>query len=211
LTIILSYGLGRGLVRSTSFLIGMVVGTMFAFIIGQTNFSEVANAGWYGLPTPLIFGFPSFDFTSSIIMCLAMIVILIEVTADFLAVGEMVDKEITDQDITRGIFADGLATIIGGIMNTFPYCAYNENVGLIAISGVKSRWVVAFSGLFLIILGFIPKVASIFALMPLPVLGGAALAMFSMIAVTGINILSKVDFSRGENTLIVAISIGLGL
>jgi len=123
----------------------------------------------------------------------------------------MVGKDITDKDIARGLRADGLSTLIGAFLNTFPYCAYNANVGLVAISGVKSRWVVATSGGFLVLLGLFPKVAAVFALLPLPVLGGVSLAMFSMIAVTGIRLLSKVDFSRGQNALIVATSVGLGL
>jgi len=210
-SVLLIYGFGRGLLRNTAVLMGLLVGTGAAALMGRTDFSKVATESWFGVVTPFAFGMPVFDPLSIVLMCVAMMVIITEVTADFFAVGEMVGKEIKDQDIANGLRADGLSTVLGGALNTFPYCAYNANVGLVAMSGVRSRWVVATAGVLLLVLGMFPKLAAVFASMPLAVLGGAAIMMFAMIATTGIRILSKVDLKNGNNTLVIAASLGVGM
>lgn len=210
-TVLIIYGFGRGLLRNASVLVGLLAGTGVAMAMGMTDFSKVSGEHWFGVITPLAFGLPVFDPLSILLMCVAMLVVITEVTADFFAVGEMVGKEIGDKEIANGLRADGLSTVIGGFLNTFPYCAYNANVGLVAMSGVRSRWVVATTGVLLLALGLIPKMAAIFASMPLAVLGGAAIVMFSMIATTGLRILAKVDLGNGNNTLIIAASLGIGL
>ena len=88
--------------------------------------------------------------------------------------------------------ADGLSTMLGGIFNSFPYTAFAQNVGLLAVTRVKSRFVVATSGLILVVLGLVPKMAAIVACIPNSVLGGAGIAMFGMIIASGIRALSKV-------------------
>lgn len=210
-TVLLVYGLGRGMVRNVAVLAGLLVGTLAAIAMGRADFSKVANEAWFGVITPLAFGMPTFDLLPIMLMCLAMMVIITEVTADFFAVGEMVGRDIGNEDITRGLRADGLSTVIGGVLNTFPYCAYNANVGLVAMSGVRSRWVVATTGVMLLVLGLFPKMAAVFASMPLAVLGGAAIVMFAMIATTGLRILAKVDLANGNNAIIIAASLGIGL
>lgn len=209
--VLLAYIFGRGLLRNAAVLIGLLTGTAVAMALGRADLSKVAEESWFGIITPLAFGFPIFDPLSILLMCVAMMVIITEVTADFFAVGEMVGKEIGDKDIADGLRADGLSTVIGGFLNTFPYCAYNANVGLVAMSGVRSRWVVATTGVMLLALGLVPKIAAVFASMPLAVLGGASIIMFSMIATTGLRILSKVDLKNGSNTVIIATSLGVGL
>lgn len=211
LSVLLIYGFGRGLLRNTAVLMGLVIGTFAAMVMGRADFSKVANENWFGVVTPLAFGMPVFDPVSIVLMSFAMIVIITEVTADFFAVGEMVGKDIDDAQIANGLRADGLSTVIGGVLNTFPYCAYNANVGLVAMSGVRSRWVVATTGVLLLLLGMFPKMAAVFASMPLSVLGGAAIVMFAMIATTGLRILAKVDLKDGNNTLIIAASLGMGM
>lgn len=210
-TVLLVYGLGRGLVRNVAVLAGLLIGTLAAIAMGRADFSKVANEAWFGVITPLAFGMPTFDLLPIMLMCLAMMVIITEVTADFFAVGEMVGRDIGNEDIARGLRADGLSTVIGGLLNTFPYCAYNANVGLVAMSGVRSRWVVATTGVMLLVLGLFPKMAAVFASMPLAVLGGAAIVMFAMIATTGLRILAKVDLANGNNAIIIAASLGIGL
>ena len=107
--------------------------------------------------------------------------------------------------------ADGVATTIGGIFNSFPYTAFSENVGLVRLTGIKSRWVVAAAGVFMILLGFLPKVAAIVASIPNPVLGGAALTLFATVAAVGIQTLGKVDFTDHRNLIIVTTSLALAL
>jgi xanthine/uracil permease len=136
---------------------------------------------------------------------------MVETTGDIIAVSEIVEKPLGEDDLTRGLRADGFSTALGGVFNAFPYTAFAQNVGLVRLTGVKSRWVVASAGGFLILLGLLPKLAAMVASIPLPVLGGAGFALFGTVAATGIRTLSRVDFERNANLVIVAVSLALGL
>jgi NCS2 family nucleobase:cation symporter-2 len=161
---------------------------------------------------PLQFGMPVFDPVLILTMTLVMIVVMIESTGMFLALGEMTDRHVDQQALSRGLRTDGLGTFIGGIFNTFPYTSFSQNVGLVAVTGVKSRFVCVAGGIILIVLGVIPKMAALVESLPTVVLGGAGLVMFGMVAATGIRILGGVDFKNNRfNSLVVAISIGIGM
>ena len=145
-------------------------------------------------------------------MTLVMIVVMIESTGMFLALGEMTDKKIDQAALSRGLRTDGLGTLIGGIFNTFPYTSFSQNVGLVAVTGVKSRYVCVAGGVIMIVLGLLPKMAALVESLPTVVLGGAGLVMFGMVAATGIRILSNVDYKNNRfNSIIVAVSIGIGM
>jgi len=105
-----------------------------------------------------------------------------------------------------------LGTIIGGVFNTFPYTSFSQNVGLVGVTGVKSRWVTAVGGVILLAFGIFPKMGHLVASVPNFVLGGAGIVMFGMVAATGIRILAGVDYQTSRNNLyVVAISIGFGM
>jgi NCS2 family nucleobase:cation symporter-2 len=141
-----------------------------------------------------------------------MIVVMIESTGMFLALGEMTGKSISQPDLARGLRTDGLGTLIGGLFNTFPYTSFSQNVGLVALTGVRSRFVCVAGGVILIVLGLLPKMSALVESLPTVVLGGAGLVMFGMVAATGIRILAGVDFKGNRfNALIVAISLGIGM
>jgi NCS2 family nucleobase:cation symporter-2 len=144
-------------------------------------------------------------------LCIVMIVTMVESTGMFLALSEICERRIGHYDIARGLAADGLGTMIGGVFNTFPYTSFSQNVGLVGITGVRSRWVVAASGVILIAFGLFPKMGNVVASIPQPVLGGAGLVMFGMVAATGIRILARVDYASRYNLLIIAISVGMGM
>jgi NCS2 family nucleobase:cation symporter-2 len=145
-------------------------------------------------------------------MCLVMIVVMIESTGMFLALGEITGRRISQDDLTRGLRADGLGTLIGGIFNTFPYTSFSQNVGLVGVTGIRSRWVCAAGGVILLLFGLFPKMAYLVASVPQFVLGGAGVVMFGMVAATGIRILAGVDFVRQKaNLYVIAISIGFGM
>ncbi|HVY04621.1 MAG TPA: nucleobase:cation symporter-2 family protein [Burkholderiales bacterium] len=201
----------RGFWANISVLLGLVVGFLLALPLDKVNLTGVAEASWFAIVLPFSFGFPEFEFGSIISLCLVMFVVMVESTGMFLALGEVTKRSVTPADLTRGLRADGLGTVIGGIFNTFPYTSFSQNVGLVGVTGVRSRWVVAVSGGILIALGLVPKLATLVASIPQAVLGGAGIAMFGMVAATGIKILSRVDFENRSNLLIVAISIGAGM
>jgi NCS2 family nucleobase:cation symporter-2 len=209
--VLLIYRFFKGFIGSIAILLGLVVGTLLAIPLGLTNFSGVGQAAWIGITTPFHYGLPTFDLASIVSLTIVMLVTMVETTGDIIAVGEIVDKPITRQGLTSGLMADGLSTILGGILNAFPYTAYAQNVGVVGLTGVRSRFVVATAGGILIILGLFPKLAGIVASIPQPVLGGAGLALFGIVAASGIKTLSKVSFEGNYNLLIVAISVGIGL
>lgn len=203
---------GKGFLGNISVLLGIVIGGIVATATGLMNFDKVAKADWLGLVLPFQFGMPVFDPILILTMSLVMIVVMIESTGMFLALGEMTGKTVSQPDLARGLRTDGLGTLIGGIFNTFPYTSFSQNVGLVALTGVRSRFVCVAGGLILILLGLLPKMAALVESLPTVVLGGAGLVMFGMVAATGIRILAGVDFKSNRfNALVVAISLGVGM
>ncbi len=201
----------RGFLATVAVLVGLVVGTLTAWALGDASFGAVADSSWVGVTTPFYFGWPRFSLAAIVSMIVVMLITAVETTGDVFATGEIVDKRVGRKDIAAALRADGLSTTIGGILNSFPYTCFAENVGLVRLTQVKSRWVVAAAGGFMILVGLVPKAGAVVAGIPHPVLGGAALAMFATVAVVGIQTLSKVDFNDHRNVVIVATSLGLAL
>ncbi len=201
----------RGFVSTIAVLLGLIIGTAVAIPFGLVNFSGVGEAGWLGVTTPFHFGLPTFGVAAIVSMIVVMLITAVETTGDVFATGEIVDKQIRREDIARAIRADGLATTLGGILNSFPYTCFAENVGLVRLTNVKSRWVIAVAGAIMIVLGLLPKVGAVVAAIPSAVLGGAALILFATVAVIGIQTLSRVDFHDERNVVVVAVSIALAL
>lgn len=208
--VLILYRFLKGFWGNIAVLLGLIIGTLIAIPFGLVNFSAVGQADWIGITTPFRFGLPTFDMASIVSMVLVMLVTMMETTGDCMAVGEIVNKKITPEDLARGLRADGLSTMLGGILNSFPYTAFAQNVGLIGLTRVKSRFVVAASGIILVLLGLFPKMAAAVAAIPSPVLGGAGIVMFGMVAASGIQTLSKVDFATTHNIMVIAISLGIG-
>ncbi|MDN5858293.1 MAG: 2-oxo-4-hydroxy-4-carboxy-5-ureidoimidazoline decarboxylase [Pseudonocardia sp.] len=211
LVILLLYRFFRGFVATIAVLIGLVVGTAVGALFGFADFSRVGEAALLGVTTPFYFGPPTFNLAACIALIIVMLITMVETTGDVFACGEIVEKPVDKTDVARALRADGLATTIGGLLNSFPYTCFAENVGLVRLTRVKSRYVVATAGLFMILIGLVPKVGAVVAAIPLPVLGGAAFALFGTVAVVGIQILRRVDFHDERNVIIVAVSLGLAI
>ncbi|MHA6266990.1 nucleobase:cation symporter-2 family protein [uncultured Aliiroseovarius sp.] len=212
LTIVLVMKFATGFLANISVLLGIIVGAVFAASIGMMNFDSVGHAGWFALITPFRFGLPIFDPIMILTMTLVMIVVMIESTGMFLALGEMCNKKIERPSLSAGLRTDGLGTLIGGVFNTFPYTSFSQNVGLVGVTGIRSRYVCVAGGAIMIVLGLVPKMGALVEALPVAVLGGAGLVMFGMVAATGVRILGGVDFKTNRyNGLIVAISLGMGM
>src|ERR1700712_2512792 len=201
----------RGFLATIAVLLGLVIGCTVAYALGDMNFDKVGQASAFGFTPPFLFGMPKFDFVACLTMIIVLLITAVESTGSTIATGEIVGKRVKASDIGNVLRADGVATAIGGVFNSFPYTAFSENVGLVRLTGVQSRWVVAAAGVIMIILGFLPKVAAIVASIPNPVLGGAALTLFPTVAVGGIHTLGKVDFPDHRNLIIVTTSLALAL
>ncbi|MQY22868.1 nucleobase:cation symporter-2 family protein [Nocardia macrotermitis] len=211
LLIVLLHRFTRGLINQLAVLLSIVIGTIVAIPMGLVHLSAVGKAGWFGISQPFLFGAPQFHVAAIISMCVVMLVTFTESTADIVAVAEMVDKPLAPGDLARGLAADGLSGVLAGLMNSFPDTAFAENVGLVELTGVRSRWVVSVCGVFLVILGLIPKVGSLVAALPDPVVGGAATVMFAMVTAVGLRILHKVEFEGTQNMLIIAVTLSVAL
>ena len=212
LTILLLLRFGAGFVRNTAVLTGILVGYAITLALGWGDLAGLADQPWFAVITPFQFGIPRFDAVACLSMCLVMIVVMIESTGMFLALGAMVNRPVGPADLTRGLRADGVGTLIGGIFNTFPYTSFSQNVGLVGVTGVASPTVCVAGGVIMLLLGLLPKVAFVAASIPQAVLGGAGVVMFGMVAATGIRILASVDYERFRgNAIIVAVSVGIGM
>ena len=196
--ILLIYRFLPGFFSRIAILAGLVVGALVAAALGKADFSRIGEAQWFAVSTPFHFGPPQFAAAAIISMVIVMLVIMTETTADILAIGEVVDRPADGRTVVAGLRADCLATAVsGGLLNSFSASAFAQNVGLVAITGIKSRFVVAASGVILVVLGLFPKVGAIVAAIPLPVLGGAGLALFATVAASGIRALGPGEL-RGQ-------------
>jgi uric acid transporter len=203
---------GSGFLANVSVLLGIIAGAVLASVLGVMHFEKVLAASWGDIVIPFRFGIPQFHLVPVLTMCIVMIVVMIESLGMFLALGEMTGKTIDRDALSRGLRADGVGTLIGGIFNTFPYTSFSQNVGLVSVTGVRSRWVTITGGGIMLLLGLLPKLAALVEAVPLVVLGGAGLVMFGMVAATGARILTAVDFKNNRfNLFVVAISVGFGL
>jgi xanthine permease len=211
LLIVVLYRFFTGFIRSIAILLGMIAGTIAAAFMGKVDVSAVAKASWIHMPHVFYFGAPTFNGTAILTMVLVAVVSLVESTGVYFALGDICNRKLSDKDLAKGYRAEGLAMIIGGLFNAFPYTTYSQNVGLVQLSGVKTRKVIYVAGTMLIVLGLVPKIAALATIIPAPVLGGAMLAMFGMVIAYGIKMLSQVEFASQENLFIIACSVGMGL
>ena len=203
---------GRGFLANVSVLLGLILGMVVAMALGKVSFAGLEEQPWFDLVYPFQFGIPTFDLVAAITMSIVMVVVMIELLGMFLALSDLTGRKLDEGDLTRGLRADGLGTVIGGVFNTFPYTSFSQNVGLVGVTGVRSRWVTVAAGVIILVLGLFPKLAHVVASVPTFVLGGAGIVMFGMVAATGIRILASVDFHSNRNNLyVVAVSVGFGM
>lgn len=201
----------KGFLQSISVLIGLISGTLIAACLGLVSFTPVITASWFHLPQLFYFGAPHFEWSSSLTMIIIALVSMVESTGVFFATSDLIKHQVSEDDLKKGYRAEGLAQILGGLFNAFPYTTFSQNVGLLQLSGIKTKRPIYWAAGLLMTMGLLPKIGALVTIIPTPVLGGAMLVMFTMIAVQGIKTLVQVDLSNNNNILIIAISIGLGL
>ncbi|MFG2145460.1 nucleobase:cation symporter-2 family protein [Streptomyces sp. NPDC048696] len=201
----------RGFLQQIAILLGLVVGTLIAVPFGMTSLDALRDADVVGFPTPFHFGAPHFEIAAIVSMCIVMLVCMTESTADMLALGKIVGRPADERTIEGGLRADTLGSAVSPLFNGFMASAFAQNIGLVAMTKVRSRFVVATGGGILVLLGLCPVAASVIALVPLPVLGGAGIVLFGSVAASGIQTLSTAALDQGENALIVAAALGVGL
>lgn len=212
ITIILLFNaFGHGFIKSIAILLGILIASFAAGAMGFVSLKPVSEAAWFHAPQLFFFGVPRFNLSAMITMMLVSLTTMIESTGVFFALSDITGQQLTGKDLERGYRAEGIAAILGGLFNTFPYSTFSENVGVLKMSGVKTRRPVYYAAFLLLLLGLLPKVGALATVIPTPVLGGAMIVMFGMVGVQGVQILHKVDFSNNANLLTASVSIGLGL
>ncbi|MCY1366762.1 Uric acid transporter UacT [compost metagenome] len=189
----------------------MALGYAIAAGLGMVDLSGLEQRPLFDVVTPLHFGVPEFHLAPVLAMCLVVLIIFVESTGMFLALGKLTETEVTPQRLRRGLLCDAAASFIAGFLNTFTHSSFAQNIGLVQMTGVRSRYVTVAAGVFLILLSLLPKAAFLIASIPPAVLGGAGLAMFGMVAASGIRILQEADIVDRRNQLLVAVSIGMGM
>ncbi|CAH1855835.1 nucleobase:cation symporter-2 family protein [Convivina intestini] len=203
--------LGRGFIKAIAVLLGIIMGTIVAAMLGQVSLDSVAQASWFHLPQPFFLGMPTFHTSSIVTMIVVAMTSLIESTGVYFALADLTGRKLSDHDLANGYRAEGLGVILSGIFNTFPYSTFSQNVGVVRLSGVKSKRPIYFAASLLILIGLLPKFGALVTIIPSAVLGGAMFVMFGTIGVQGINILRSVDFDNEKNLVIAALSIGGGI
>lgn len=202
----------RGFIANIAVLLGMAFGFVIALFMGEVSLQGIGDMEWFALIVPFHFGPPKFELWSIVTLTVVMLITFIESMGMFLALGEIVERPVDRKALEKGLNVDALGTVIGGFFNTFPHTSFSQNVGLVGITGVRSRWVGVMAGVILVVLGLVPKISLLVASIPTFVLGGAGIVMFGMVLATGIRILSQVDYAKQRhNTFIVAISLGMAL
>jgi len=204
--------LGRGLVSNTAILLGVIVGFLAAWAAGRVDLAGVSGAPWFALVMPLHFGLPRFDLVGALSMTIVMLITMVESSGMMFALGRIVEKPLTASDLARGLRADAAGAFIGGLFNSLPYTSYSQNIAIVGMTGVRSRYVCAAAGVILIVLATVPKLSFLVTAIPSPVLGGAAILMFGMVAASGVRTLGQVDFGPGnKNMYVVALGLGVGM
>ncbi|WP_413230208.1 nucleobase:cation symporter-2 family protein [Kitasatospora herbaricolor] len=209
--VVLCNRLLRGFWQQLSLLVGLAIGTLLAFPLGLADFGAVRDAKVFALPSPFHFGAPVFDAAAIVSLCIVMVVSMTESTADMLALGKIVDREADEKTLAAGLRADGLATAISPVFNGFAASAFAQNIGLVALTRIRSRFVVAAGGGILILLGLFPVLGSLVSLVPQPVLGGAGIVLFGTVAASGIRTLAEAGMESSANTILVSVSLGVGI
>ncbi|MFH5878699.1 nucleobase:cation symporter-2 family protein [Arthrobacter sp. NA-172] len=202
---------GNAAISRLSILLAMVIGTVIALVTGMADFSKVGQGPLIAFPTPFAFGPPTFNLAAIVSMLIVILVTLTETSADIIAVGEIVGTKVDSKRIGNGLRADMLSSAVSPLFNSFTQSAFAQNVGLVAITGIKSRFVVSAGGVILVVLGILPVLGRVVAAVPTPVLGGAGVVLFGTVAASGIRTLSKVEYRNNMNLIIVAASIGFGM
>lgn len=203
--------LGNAAISRLSILLAMVIGTVIAVIAGMADFSKVGQGNIAAFPTPFHLGMPTFHVAAIVSMLIVILVTLVETSADIIAVGDIVGTKVDSKRLGDGLRADMISSAVAPVFGSFTQSAFAQNVGLVAVTGIKSRWVVAAGGVILVVLGVLPVLGCAVAAVPTPVLGGAGIVLFGTVAASGIRTLATVNYKNNMNLIVVATSLGFGI
>ena len=218
----------KGITSTSSILFGIIFGYIFCAVLGLVlphtavnaegveytkawvlNWSKIADAAWFSIPALLPVK-PVFDMAAIIPVCIMFIVTAVETVGDTSGCIEGgMGREATDTELSGAVTCDGLGSSFAALFGVLPNTSFSQNVGLVAMTKVVNRFALAVGALFLVLCGLSPKLAAVVSIMPQSVLGGAAVMMFSSIAISGIQLITKHGITNRVIT-IVSVSLGVG-
>lgn len=201
----------KGLLSSFSVIIAIMAGYVVSALFGMLDLAHVKEATWVSLPNLLHFGWPTFSYSAVVIMMIAQLTAVLESIGNTYGTGAAVKREITQKHLSGAVSVDGIGSMIAPLFNGFPLTCFAQNIGVISITRVASRYAVAAAGGLLILLGLIPKFSAVVAGMPAPVLGGAALIMFGSIVSSGVAQIKDAGPFDQRAAMIFSTSLALGL
>ncbi len=211
IVILVIYTFSTGMLKNLAVLLGIIIGTLVYSFQGKLTIGSLQDVGWFTFPKVMRFATPEFHLVPAVLLSMVMIVVMVETMSSMMAMGEIVGRHADKDVLKRGLFATGAATLVAGVFNMFPYAAFAQNVGLVSMTGIRSRFIVGVAGCILIVMGLFPGLAALVVAVPKPVLGGAGIVMFGMVAVAGIRTLGLVDYRNNNNGMVVALTLSIGL
>ncbi|MCX5387249.1 uracil-xanthine permease family protein [Streptomyces sp. NBC_00083] len=209
---VVSHLLFRGVLRQLSVMLGLIAGTVLALLLGDVSLGHLGEGGWIDMPRLMPFGTPTFDVLAALPLMLYSLASMAEATGQTVINAEAVGKEIDQRvAVPRTIRGDALVSALGGLFGMPLMVTSGENIGIVRVTGVRSRYVTAAAGVVLIVIGFLAPVTRAISVVPAPVVGGTAMVVFAVITVLGVQMLARCDLDRHTNTFICAVALALGL
>lgn len=200
----------KGITKLAAILIGMIVGYLVSLPLGMISFDAVGQAGWFQIAAPMHFGV-KFEISAIISMVIMYIVNAVQAIGDLSSttLGGL-DREPTDKELSGGIMANGITSIVTAFLGGLPTATYSQNVGIITVNRVVNKMVFVFASIVFLIAGLIPKFASLLTTIPQSVIGGATISVFAMITMTGIKMIASSDLTP-RNTAVVGLAVAMGV
>lgn len=199
-----------GFLRLAAIICGIIAGYALPTLFGKVDLSPVAAAPWVMMPMPLEFGI---EFHSAAIIAMVVICAVnsVQTIGDLSAttVGGM-ERELSSKELFGGLMGNGFSTFVGAFFGGFPTSSFSQNVGIVVMTKVISRRVLAFAAFFILIAGIVPKFGAVMTTIPFPVLGGATIIVFGMITMMGIQLINKDEMSV-RNVTIVALALAMAM
>jgi NCS2 family nucleobase:cation symporter-2 len=197
--------------RLLSVIIALAAGSIAAAFMGQLSMAAVADATWFSMPRIAFLNLDvTFSLSATLTMLIVYVVVLAETTGTWFAVGAVIDKPLTDEQLDRGATGEGLGCLISALLCSTPVTGYSSNAGIIAITGVASRVAFAAAGIFLVIFGLIGKLSAIIASIPGPVIGGVFGVLCVVIAMNGFRVVRSTALTE-RNMLVIGLPILMAL
>ncbi len=200
----------RGILRSLSVLVGLVVGYILAVCMGMVDFSRLGDVGLIALPQLLPFK-PEFDLGAILSVGAIFMVSATETIGDTSALcSGALHRAPTEKELGSSISCDGFVSSVAGLFGCTPITSFSQNVGLANLSGVVNRFAIATGACIMILGGIFPAIGTLLTTIPQAVLGGCTIIMFGSIMFAGFGMMAKCGFSD-RNMIIVALSLSVGI